>query len=44
MEPPAVPGIFTGPLATFDGTGSQAHQLAMSLMVTVYPCIYYQNY
>ena len=28
---PAMPGIFTGPPLTFDGTSSQARQLAMSL-------------
>ena len=28
---PAVPGIFAGSPPTFDGTSSQAHQLAMSL-------------
>ena len=28
---PAMPGIYAGPPPTFDGTSSQAHQLAMSL-------------
>ena len=29
---PAVPGIFMGPPPTFDGTSSQAYQVAMSLI------------
>ena len=28
----SVPGIYTGPLPTLDGTSSQAHQLVMSLI------------
>ena len=31
----AVPGICAGPPPTLDGTSSQAHQLAMSLIIIV---------
>ena len=36
MEAPAVPGILAGPLPNFNGTSSQAHQLAMHLMLYYY--------